>query len=114
MSTVAVYDYDFFHYENVIPNLECAKLVAYYRNRKDITLLTPTLEPSKYTKFFIRKEYNDGLFPKQMFEQNCEYGGRAFTPVQYKPLDPRIEATIPDMHIYDKYVDCFGRKKVEK
>ena len=45
MGTVAVYDYDFFTYENVIPNLECAKLVTYYRNNNDIALLAPTLTP---------------------------------------------------------------------
>ena len=56
MATVAVYDYDFFNYESVIPNLECAKLVAYYRKRNDIALLAPAMEPARYTKFIIRKD----------------------------------------------------------
>jgi hypothetical protein len=113
VATVAIYDYDYFNYENVIPNLECAKLVAYYRKRNDITLLAPALEPARYTKFIIRKEYNDGIFPREFFYPNCEYGGRAFNPTQYKPLDPKIEATIPDMHIYDRYISNFGKKPAE-
>ena len=112
MSVISIYDYDFFNYENVIPNLECAKLVAYYRNHNDIAVLSPALEPTRYTKCIIRKEYNDGLFPKTMFLPNCEYGGRAFNP-QYKPLAEKIESTVPDMHIYDRYIDHFGRKNAE-
>lgn len=113
MSVVAVYDYDFFNYENVIPNLECAKLVTYHRNHNDIALLAPALEPKRYTKFIIRKEYNDGLYPRELFFPNCEYGGRAFNPAQYKPLDSKIERTVPDMHIYDKYISHFGKKTAE-
>lgn len=109
MSTIGVYDYDFFNYENVMPNLECAKLVTYYRNTNNISLLAPALNPVKYTKFIIRKDYDDGIYPRECFYQNCEYGGRAFNPLKYKPLPPKIEATIPDMHVYDKYVDHFGK-----
>lgn len=109
MSTVAVYDYDFFNYEKVIPNLECAKIITYYRNHKDIALLIPTLKPAQYTKCYVRKEYEDGIYPREIFLPNCEYGGRAFNPEKYKPLDKKIENTIPNMHVYDRYVDHFGR-----
>ena len=115
MATVAVFDYDFFTYESVIPNLECAKLVSYYRNRNDIALLAPALEPKRYSKFIIRKDYNDGIFPRELFLPNCEYGGRAFNPAQYVPLAPlRAERTIPNMHIYDKYISHFGKKPAEQ
>lgn len=113
MSTIAVYDYDFFNYEHVVPNLECAKLVTYYRNHNDIALLAPAMTPARYTKFIIRKEYDDGLYPRELFFQNCEYGGRAFNPLKYKQLPPKIEKTIPNMHIYDKYIDHFGKTKTE-
>ena len=113
MSVVAIHDFDFFRYENVIPNLECAKLVAYYRNHRDITVLTPALNPEKYTKFIVRKEYDDGIYPREFFLPNCEYGGRAFNPEKYKPLAPEIEATVPDMHIYDNFINHFGKKKSE-
>lgn len=113
MGTIAVYDYDFFRYESVIPNLECAKLVTYHRNHNDIALLAPTLAPARYTKFIVRKEYDDGIYPKELFLPNCEYGGRAFSASKYKPLPAAIENTVPDMHIYDRYIDHFGRKATE-
>lgn len=114
MATIGVYDWDFMHYENVIPNLECAKLCTYFYNHHEIAMLAPKLEPAKYTKFFVRKEYNDGIYPKSLFLPNCEYGGRAFTPEHYSPLAQDIEKTIPNMHIYDKYISNFGTKGYEK
>ena len=83
------------NYEHVIPNLECAKLCTYYHNRHDVAVLVPQMEPAKYTQFFIRKEYDDGIYPKELFLPNCSYGGRAFTPQHYSPLAQEIERTIP-------------------
>lgn len=114
MSTVGIYDYDFFTYEHVIPNLECAKLYTYFHNQKEIAVLTPKLDPAPYTHFYIRKEYNDGIFPKKFFEENCIYGGRAFNPDHYEPLNQFIERTIPNMHLYDKYFDNFSHVPSEK
>lgn len=108
MAVIAVHDADFFNYEHVIPNLECAKLVEFYRRHKEITLLTPIMEPARFTKYIYRKEYDDGIYPRQIFLQNCEYGGRAFNFDKYKPLAPEIERIVPDMHIYDKYIIHFG------
>ena len=114
IGTIGVWDNDFFTYENVIPNLECAKLITYYRTHNRITVLAPVFEPAKYTDFIVRKEYNDGIFSKKIFLQNVTYGGRAFTGGRYVPLPPEIENTIPDMHIYDRYIDHFGTLQTEK
>lgn len=114
MATYGVYDYDFMTYENVIPNLECAKLVTYYRQHNQLAVLSPVLNPGPYTKFFIRKEYDDGNFPREFFYRASEYSGRAFTKDKiYIPLPPEIEKTVPNMHIYDQYADHFGRKGAE-
>jgi len=112
--SIGVFDYDFFNYENVIPNLECAKLITYYRQHNHLTVLTPTLAPEPYTTYYIRKEYDDGIYPHKLFLPNCRYGGRAFNPEQYVPLPPEIERTIPDMHIYDQYISKFGKKTTER
>lgn len=114
MSTIGVLDYDYFTYQNVIPNLECAKLVTYYRSHNDVAVLSPVFNPEMYTRFIIRKEYDDGIYPRDLYLSNCEYGGRAFTPKQYVPLDPKIERIIPDMHIYDKYLKYFSSKEAEQ
>lgn len=111
MGTVGIYDYDFMNYEQVIPNLECAKMCSYFKNKKQITVLAPTLEPERYSDFYIRKEYDDGLFPPQFFQDNVTYGGKVFTNDIYIPMDEKIERTIPDMGIYEKYYDKYGHTK---
>lgn len=111
MGTVSIVDYDFFHYNHVIPNLECAKLYTYFHNIHEIAVLTPHLEPARYTQVYIRKEYNDGQYPQDLFAPNCSYGGRAFNPLKYSPLIPAAERTIPNMKLYGKYVDYFGSTK---
>ena len=114
MATYGVYDYDFFTYENVIPNLEAAKLVTYYHQRNQLATLSPTLKPAPYTNFYIRKEYDDGIFPREFFLPSCIYGGRAFTKDKiYVPLKPEIENTVPNMHLYDPFIHHFGTTEPE-
>lgn len=105
---IGVHDYDFFHYWNVMPNLECAKLLAYYKKKREITLLAPTLEPKRYNSFFIRKDYEDGLYPNELFLPNVEYGGRAVSLKSYVPFPIEVESIIPDFSSYEKYKDYFG------
>ncbi len=108
MSTYGVYDYDFFHYKMVIPNLECAKLIAYFRNNNHFSILTPNYnKDAPYTQYYVRKDYDDGIYPTEFFTTSCVYGGRAFTE-NYKPLEIRAEHTIPNMHIYENYETNFG------
>jgi len=114
MATIGIFDWDFLNYQHVIPNLECAKLYTYFHNHHEIAVLTPTLNPAPYTKFFVRKEYDDGQYPSTLFAPNCEYGGRAFTPLHYQPLAPDIEKTIPFFYPYQKYTDHFGSTKFDK
>ncbi len=108
MGTIGIYDSDFMEYGQVVPNLECAKLCAYHKQKNEIAILAPTLEPDRYTKFFIRKEYDDGNYPPALFRENVSYGGRAFSPTKYIPLDEKIEQTIPDFSIYEKYINLYG------
>ena len=112
--SIAIYDADYFNYQNVVPNLECAKLITYYRLHNKIAIFTPKLVLDKYSNIIIRKEYDDGIFPPEYFSENVEYGGRAFNPGKYIPLPPEIEETIPNMHIYDPYINYFGNKKYER
>lgn len=109
MGTIGVWDADFFQYEDMIPNLECAKLVNYFRKKHEIASLSSTLSPQKYTKFYIRKDINDGRFYKQFFEDNCIYGGRAFETVKYSSLEPEIESIIPDMHVYERFTKYYSQ-----
>lgn len=74
---------------------------------------TPNLEPQRYTKTFIRKEYDDGVFDKRILLPGVEYGGRAFSEI-YKPFDLEIERIEPDFSIYDKYREMYGKRKVDR
>ena len=79
MAVIGIHDYDFFNYEHVIPNIDCAKYLTYYRDHRTIAVLVPRLNPTPYTKFIVRKEYDDSYYPKELFLPNVEYGGRAFS-----------------------------------
>ena len=114
MGSISVYDYDYFHYENVIPNLECAKLVTYYRAHNQICVLSPQINTSMYGQVIARKDYDDGIFSRDLFLNGVTYGGRAFNPKKYSQLAPEIERVIPDMHIYDKYVEYYGSTQTEQ
>ena len=94
------------NYKQPVFNLELMKLATYYKQRNDLVKLAPMLEPERYTKFFFRKDWDDGNYPKQMFEKNVSYGGYAFNS-NYYPLAEEIEATPPDTYIYEPYRKFF-------
>lgn len=102
------------NYAPVLPNLECAKLAAYYKKKKDIVVLTSEIDPSRYTRFIVRKDYDDGVYNKKIFSQNVDYGGLAFTKNIYSPLPLDIETTLPDFTIYERYSENFGTTKEAK
>lgn len=96
-------------YKQPVFNLELMKLATYYKQKRDIVKLAPVLEPERYTKFFFRKDWDDGDYPKQIFSSNVIYGGRAFG-TKYKPLDIEIEMSIPDNYIYESFSPWFTGK----
>ena len=110
MATILVYDWDFFHYPSVIPNLECAKYSAWRKRHKDIVVFNNNLEPSMYTKTFFRKEYDDGIYDNAIINSSVEYGGRAFSNI-YRPFDLEMEHIVPDFEIYQKYKLLYGNGK---
>lgn len=111
MSTIGIYDYDFMTHGHVIPNLECAKLCSYYKNKNHISVLAPKTEPERYTNFIVRKDYDDGVYPQYLFKDNVIYGGYAFTGNHYIPLNEEAELTTPDFTIYEKFKWKFGDDK---
>lgn len=112
MGTVLIYDADYFHYPGVIPNLECAKLAAYEKKKRNVTVFNNLFEPERYTQTFYRKEYDDGTYDKRILMPTVEYGGRAFSEV-YKPLPIEAEYIEPDFEIYRKFSNLYGARKVD-
>lgn len=113
MGTILVYDWDYFHYPHVIPNLECAKYAAWRKKKRDIVVCSPVFEPAHYTSIFFRKEYDDGVYDNRILRPNVEYGGRAFSEL-YKPYPLEMERIEPDFTIYDKYRDMYGTRKADR
>lgn len=101
--SIGIMDADMSSYTLVPFNLEVMKLSAYYKKKGEIVTLSPSFSPEKNTKFFYRKDYNDGEFPLNLLtSKNVEYGGLAFSSNVYNPLPLEIEKQRPDTEIYAK------------
>lgn len=101
--SVGIMDADMSTYTLVPFNLEVMKLSAYYKKKGEVVILSPSFTPERNTKFFYRKDYNDGEFPLSlMTTPNVEYGGLAFSNNIYVPLPREIEVMRPDPTIYEK------------
>lgn len=110
--SVGLWDADKTKYPTAPLNLELMKLSTYYKNKREIVNLSPELDPGKYTKFLIRKDYNDGEFFSELVDyNNVEYGGYAYTNDEYFPLDPDIEKQKPDIYIYERMRHKMGPEK---
>ena len=99
--SVGIMDADMATYTLVPFNLEVMKLSAYDKKKGEIVILSPFFTPNRNTKFFYRKDYYDGNFPRDLTHyDNVEYGGLAFSNNIYKPLPLEIERMRPDSTIY--------------
>ena len=106
--SVGLYDVDFFKYHQVMFNLEIMKLATYFKGKREITVLSPTYSPDRYTKFYLRKDFYDGTYPAGLNRfDNLNYGGLAFTNNVYTPLSEEIELSQPDTYVYDKHKHLF-------
>ena len=107
--SIGCYDADIQKYIHVPFNLELMKLSSYYKKKGQIVSLAPCFTPERYTKFFYRKDYQDGDFNKRIFsEKNVIWGGQAFSGDKYIPLDLAIEEQKPDIYLYSSKKDFFG------
>lgn len=98
--SVGLYDADQATFTKVVFNLELMKLSAYYKRKGEIVILAPEFAPEKHSKFIYRKDYDDGIYPKNLVHPNVEYGGLAFSNNIYLPLPLEIERMRPDTEIY--------------
>ena len=106
--SIGLYDEDFFKYHQTVPNLELMKLATYYKKRREIVVLAPSIAPDRYSKFFLRKDYYDGTFSSELREnEKIQYGGLAFSYNRYQALAPEIEECNADFTIYLPYRKLF-------
>ena len=106
--SIGLFDADFFRYHQTIFNLEIMKMATYYKKKKEITVMSPSFSPERYSQFFYRKDFNDGDFPRNLNQyKNLSYGGLAFSNNIYTPMEEDIERCIPDTSLYNRYEDLF-------
>jgi hypothetical protein len=106
--SIGLYDEDFFKYHQTVPNLELMKLATYYKKKREIVVLAPSVAPDRYSQFFLRKDYYDGTFPSELKEsEKIQYGGLAFSYNKYRPLSQEIEECNADFTIYMPYKKLF-------
>ena len=117
--SVGLYDQDMAIHTLVPFNLELMKLSAYYKKKKEIVILSPFFTPERHQKFFLRKDFNDGIFQKDLQKiPNLDYGGYAFTNGLYIPMDKEIETMKPDTNLYTNMEQVIigdgrqGRRKI--
>ena len=106
--SVGLFDLDMKTYTQVPINLEIAKLSSYYKGKREIVSMSPSFQPSKFSKFIIRKDYEDGIYPRNLLNfDNIEYGGYAFANGIYRPLPREIEIQKPDLSGYERFRENF-------
>jgi hypothetical protein len=71
--------------------------------------MSPSFQPSRFSKFIIRKDYEDGIYPRNLLNfDNIEYGGYAFSNGLYVPMPREIEIQKPDFSVYERFRDDFS------
>lgn len=112
--SVAFYDFDLMKYGYVPPNLEIMKMSTYFKNRNVLVEFAREFKPENYENFYIRKDFLDGDYPKEMYSPQSILGGYAFSNGIYVPLENvEMESSKPDKNLYRKAGDLFARNERE-
>lgn len=96
------------------PNLACMKLSAYHKKQGCLVELLLSYDNlADYDKVFISKVFTDTPVPEGVTElPNVQYGGTGFFYDAAPPLPEEIEHTMPDYHLYDRFVDGLRKRGV--
>lgn len=105
---IGIIDADFGIYCPVQPNLECAKICAYWRKHNEFTKLIDEIDLIHYSKNYYRKDYDNGDLPPEIGNERVEFGGRVFSPLTYAPLPIEIEETVPTFYPYGRYEELWN------
>ena len=103
MASYGMLDFDLTYWQQpIIFNLELMKLANYYRQQHHLVKMSHKAEFDRFTKVFIRKDYDDNVYPPGIFTNpKAEAGGLALSGGVYQPLPLKIEKTPPDASLYE-------------
>lgn len=111
--SIGLYDIDFMTYTYIPFNLDLMKISTYYKQKKEIVVLAPQLEPERYQQMFVVKDYDDENFDRHILQPNVHYRGHAFSHENYIPLKEEVEIVRPDKYLYYKFKDKFCINKTK-
>lgn len=108
------------------PNLACMKISSYHKkNNDEVTLKTDYNNLNLFDKIYLSKVFTDTEIPNEPIEKsnknhktiiewyanntflkhsNVSYGGTGFFYDKAPNLPDEIEHTMPDYHLYDKWI----------
>lgn len=70
-------------------------------------------DDSRYSKILVRKDYEDGNYPSNIFSNpKSDCGGMVFSNGIYQPMDLKIEALSPDTGIYENMSKYYQEDKI--
>lgn len=100
------------------PNLVCMKLSNYNKRLgHSVELLTNYDTIENYDKVYISKVFTDTPVPEAVLNLSwVKYGGTGFYFDKAPNLNPEIEHSMPDYHLYDDFINSLvesGAKKSE-
>lgn len=103
MASYGMLDFDLTYWQQpIVFNLELMKLANYYRQQRHLVKMSHAAEFERFSKIFIRKDYDDNVYPSGIFTHpKAEVGGLAFSGGVYQPLPIEIEKTPPDTSLYE-------------
>lgn len=102
---IALLDWDLVKWKQPICfNLEIMKMATYFRQQKrEVTQFVHRFSPNQYSKTYIRKDYEDYEYPREIFHNDkVHFGGMVFSNQIYSPMDMEIESSAPDPDFYKK------------
>jgi len=73
--------------------------------------MVSSIDVERYSKIIVRKDYDDGDFPKELLDPSIEIGGFALSDGKYIPFDLNVERAKPDVYIYNRYKPWFCTMK---
>lgn len=117
MAVIGLYDWDLCTWKTpIVFNLELMKLAYYHKvHCHDVVQMTKTLNTDLCTKLYVRKDYEDYLYPEEVTANpKIILDGLAVHDGLYVPMAPEIECCPADTSIYSNCINYYSKNQEVK
>lgn len=111
MSSIGLYDLDFWHYQKKAPNLELMKVFNYhYQNNDMVKLLRPQDNFGRFNKIIFFKDRIETRIPEELivYGEGKEIYGYGFYKSFY-PLEEKYQSYKPNYLCYEPFNEKFSK-----